>query len=198
MRKYGDTGVADDPVAVARQLELRDRHDDVTRGLIGAWRWPGMYDNADVLREIAEQPYTIDLGGLAGPVGYRTIVVDYGLPERKALWDMPGLVDGIFCLHTLEHVEDTDLFLACCAMKMKPGAPLVVMVPSNRNLNLHHRMWPHHRQTFHLGDEEAAPETRCLEQTLGLSFSVVHEIGYTGNGNLMALASNPPKTEGAD
>lgn len=199
MRNYSNLTLgSDDPYATAHQLQLRGRHEPEVRGLIGAWRWPGMYDNAEHLVPLAKAAYAVDLGGAAGPVGYRTMVVDYVHPERKTLWDIPGRADVIFCLHTLEHVEDAELFLFTCAMKLKRGAPMVVLVPSNRNPHLHHRLWPHHRQTFHLGEEEAGPETRDLGELLSKAFDYTHSVGYTANGNLMALVANGEPEEAAD
>lgn len=185
-----------DPARAAEELNLRGVHTPTARELIGAWRWPAMYDNRATFVPMAQAGYVVDLGGSAGPVGYGTVVVDYESPDRKALWDLPGRPSGVFCVHTLEHVEDPALLLVTIAAKLAPGGFLVVVVPSWRNVQLHHRLWPYHRHTFALaGEEDAPPDVTDLDALLGSVFPHVHEIQYAENHNLVAVVSTAPPPE---
>jgi len=152
------------PAQVAVELELIGRDRPVVRDMIGAWRWPSLTSHYEALEPVLRRSYVIDLGGLAGPIGYGSVIVDYGHDDRKALWDLPGKVDAIFCVHTLEHVEDIDLFLLCCTHKLKPPGQLIIVVPSYKKKKLRHRNWPYHRHTFHVGeDPDAPPESEDLK-----------------------------------
>jgi len=142
------------------------------------------------LRPLLARAYKIDLGGLAGPIGYGSIIVDYDDPHNKALWDLPGSADVIFASHVAEHVEDIDLFLACCAAKLTRPGHMVILCPSHRTPRLRHRNWPFHRHTFHLpSDGSATPrDSECLTSLVGEYFGEILLAEYTSDDQIIIIA----------
>lgn len=184
-----------DPIGLAETLGLVGKHDPYTRALIGAWRWPGIWENRANIRAVVSQPYVVDLGGTAGAIGYGAIIVDYEDPERKTLFDLPGPVNAIFSSHTLEHVEDLDLLLHCCRRKLDPTGQFIAFVPSWKSERLWHRNWPYHRHTFRLGDEEGAPpESECIREVIEPHFPNILFASYTKGGGILVIAEKQGDT----
>lgn len=178
-----------DPARAVHALKLVDVHTPEAIETVGAWRWPALASRAAGLVPILRQPYVVDLGGSAGPVGYGAVVVDYEEPDRKTLFDLPGRPDAVFMAHTLEHVEDADLLLATVARKLRPQGACIILVPSWKNERLRHRNWPFHAQTFRLTDDPDAPgDAADLEALVGEHFAKVHVCEYAERDHLFVLA----------
>ena len=135
--------------------ELAGVHTPESIARVGAWRWGIVAKHRDTILPLIQGKRTIDFGGLAGPVGYGSIVVDHGSDEYRALYDVPGQVDTIFTAHTLEHVRDLDGVFACIREKLVRGGWLVAVVPSWRFEFLRAEHYPHHFYTFCLAKDFA-------------------------------------------
>ena len=136
-------------------VDTGDHGPDAVRRL-GAWRWRLMQRNSERLLPLLEGRRVLDFGGAAGPVGYGCDIVDHGA-DMRALYDADGTYDTIYTSHTLEHIVDLDLALLCIREKLAAGGYLIAHVPSWEKEALRHANWPHHYQTFGLGNDADHP-----------------------------------------
>lgn len=155
----------------ANHPEYADVHTPGSLAAIGAWRWKITQKHKDTILPLIRGKRTIDFGGLAGPVGYGSIIVDHGSDEYRAIYDVPGQVDTIFASHTLEHVRDARGLLACMWDKLKGGGHLILVVPSWQFEFLRAENYPHHYHTFYRGCDGLDWQTRekwsCLDEMVG-------------------------------
>lgn len=156
-----------DPARAAVRLGLVDVHSEAALRRVGAWRWPLMQKHADALLGIIEDAELVfDFGGLAGPLGYGSMVVDYGAVHRS-FCDIPQTPDAIFSSHTLEHIPDLDLALCMHRDKLAVGGRIVAHVPSWRTIRWRAENWPHHHHTFSLAGAGAPEECVRLDRRIG-------------------------------
>ena len=184
---HHETHMAADPRLVAHQRKMVGKHSPVVRSMIGAWRWPIIEKHGDRIQKALVGKRAIDFGGLAGPIGYGSIVVDYQNPHNqpRSLWDIAGQVDTIFASHTVEHLIDARLFLETCFLKVGLNGTLIVQVPSWKKENLRADNWDAHEQTFCLEGEDCEyVPIDGLIKSAGFEIELVDEF----QGNLLVIA----------
>jgi len=94
--------------------------------------------SARPLRLDARHPHFVNLGsgtraipGFINIDFFTTPGIDYGADLRYPLMIGSDVVDGIFCEHTLEHLNyrETDTLLSECRRILKPGGAIRIVVP---------------------------------------------------------------------
>jgi len=178
------------PAFAAVEHGLVNQHTRLAIPLVGAWRWPLFQKHRTLLLELATSGYVIDFGGAAGPVGYRTIIVDAAGPVTS-LWDLPGQIQGIITSHTLEHIEDLPLLLRCMYEKIEPGGWLVIQVPGWKHPRISAGNWPGHVRTFRLHKHTEAPGGCVVLDDVILDAGFELKIVDEESNNLFVLAQRP-------
>lgn len=158
-RRYGKINASDMLPDPANATEYADDHTPESVRKVGAWRWKIVAKHKDTILPLIQNKRTIDFGGLAGPIGYGSIIVDHGSDEYRALYDVEGRVDTIFTAHTLEHVRDHASVMFCMFEKLKSGGHLIAVVPSWRFEYLRAENYPHHYHTFRLRNDDCPLQT---------------------------------------
>lgn len=161
-----------------------DVHTEEAIRAVGAWRWPLIYKHRSAILPLL-RGRTIDFGGLAGSIGYGSIVVDHGAAEYRALYDVPGRVDTIFSSHTLEHVQDLNMVLQC--MVSKATGHLILQVPSWRCEMLRTENWAHHYHNFCLAAEIGWQNEIPLDAAISQCADVV--LADTDGHSILVIAS---------
>ncbi len=155
-RRYQKVEVSEMLPDPANATEYTDQHTPEALSKVGAWRWKIVAKHKDAILPLIQGRRTIDFGGMAGPVGYGSIIVDQGSKEYPALYDVPGEVETIFTSHTLEHVRDVGGLIRAMGDKLVRGGHLVAVVPSWQFEYLRAENYPHHHHTFCLHDAGCA------------------------------------------
>ncbi len=180
----------------------RFRHAEASERL-GVFRWRGIQEHLDeVLSLVDGEGALIDFGGGACPVGFQTQVVDrleqdgYERPVRFCdVEDVPGLLDGIFTSHTLEHVAELDSVLAAFARTLRPGGRLIAHLPAFSCVRWRagehaHALYHDHAWTFGLaGDEpEGGLKHYCDIELMVSRHLIVERAEYCGDDSIFLSA----------
>lgn len=105
------------------------RHSPEAIHTLGVWRWKGMQRNMERILSLCVRKRVIDFGGVDGPLGLSSIVVDCKA-DNKTLDDVAGLVDVVFTSHCLEHCERPELLVLKFAYKLISHGAIIVHVPA--------------------------------------------------------------------
>ena len=181
--------LAPDPADYAEQNRLVGCHDVPARRMIGAWRWPLVWEYRNQIIPLIQGRYALDWGGAAGPIGYGAVVVDRGSPYQgfRTLEEVEPGANCIFTSHTLEHVVDLKWCLDGLVRKLDKFGRLIIHVPGWRIPNLREENWPHHYQTFCLSGETEAPEHYTRLDTLLSGYGNLDTCMDDSRGNILSI-----------
>jgi SAM-dependent methyltransferase len=179
------------------------------RGVLGAWRWLGLYERRErVARYVFSPELTgLDVGGARGPISLSVDLCDrlprdiFNRPVRYRDLDevADDSLDYVWSSHTLEHIPDIDDFVARLSGKLKPGGMLMALVPAYTC-----RRWrsgvhayadeggdSSHLYTFALARDEGAaglPGYRAIDALIGEHLGV-EEAEMVGDNSIFVVAT---------
>lgn len=184
-----------------RTESWKRRHSPDAIAQLGVWRWKGIMDNAGRILDLIVGKRVIDFGGADGPLGFGSIVVDEKA-ERKTLNDVDGQVDVIFTSHTLEHLEQPEVWLKEAAAKLTDGGHLIIHVPAFTCKRWQKEVYNNpnqpngHKHTFSLWPSCTTDATTQLGGVVADAMSLesvndLYEADYVGDNSILIIARKP-------
>jgi hypothetical protein len=182
--------------------DFKYRHfDNHAKSLLGCYRWKGVYQHRDYLKNILESSNSIDLGGAASPIGNSIVVdnlkFDYNNNPVKynTIESVDFDVNFIFSSHTLEHVFDIKGILLSMSRKLNESGSIFLHLPAytcKRWLpGIHsHLDFGDHQWSFSLSSDKNAPSTDrniVIDKLVKNYFNNIKSF-YTGDNSIIVMA----------
>jgi len=173
------------------------RHNKSAREYYGVWRWHGMYEYKERIKEVIQGKRVIDMGGADGPLGFGSLIVDKNprvlgeISTAVFTDDMANLransVDVVFSSHTLEHFDSLGAEIEKIWRALTPVGKIIFHLPSVKNMaNWHPSKKAGHKRIFAL-DDHADPAVVRIDTLLELSGFGLPVANYCGDASIMII-----------
>ena len=172
--------------------------------ILGAFRWKGIYQNKELLRNFIDNKKCIDFGGAGCPLSDEVPVVDIlkkkyngSIVEFSSLNQIKYKVDLIFSSHCLEHIEDIESILVDFSKVLSEDGIVFLHLPaysckrwrpsSHKNKKFGNHLW-----SFTLSEDKhkvlESEKNRNIEIDIlfGKHFNVKHK-SYCGDNSIILI-----------
>jgi hypothetical protein len=177
------------------------RHfDKSAKLLLGCYRWKGVFQHRDYLKNALKPSNSIDLGGAAGPIGNSTVVDNLKFDSNnnpvkyKSIDSVDFDVNFIFSSHTLEHILDIKGMLSSMSRKLNESSSIFLHLPAytcKRWLpEIHsHVHFGNHQWSFSLSGDQNAPihKNIVIDELVKQYFNNVKS-SYVGDNSIVIMA----------